>query len=154
MARQITRALHRARRPVLLTCVGAWVIAAVATHIPAPELSGIHVGDRMLHLVGYFVLGSLFWLSLTAYGARARRRLPTVLIVMVVYALVDETTQGLVHRSPEVGDWLANVGGVAAAILVWETVARLLRIGRARLATEAGPAPGHDQAPAEKGPHS
>ncbi|MCJ7543756.1 MAG: VanZ family protein [Phycisphaerae bacterium] len=132
--------LYFARRAVLLTCVGAWVIAAVATHIPEPELSGIHVSDKTLHVVGYFGLASLFWLSLAAYGSRARRRLLTVLMVLAVYGVVDETTQALVHRTPDVADWLANLVGITAAIVLWETTAWLGRLSPPQVSkTPPGP---------------
>jgi VanZ family protein len=127
MAMNLMRAIHRARRAILLCCIGAWLLAAVATHLPAPELSGIHVDDKLLHLVGYFVLGSLFWLSLAAYETRARRRVLVVLIVLALYAVLDETTQAFVRRTPDVGDWLANVTGTVVAAILWETVSRLLR---------------------------
>jgi VanZ family protein len=115
------------------------VIAAVATHLPAPELSGIHVSDKLLHFAGFLVLASLFWLSLLAYASPGRRRVPTVLIVMMLYALVDETTQSFVRRTPEVGDWLADVTGIVAAVLVWETISGLLRPGPLHRTT--GPPP-------------
>ncbi len=154
MAWQIMTALFRARRAVLLSCVGAWVIAAAATHLPAPELSSLDISDWTLHLAGYFVLGSLFWLSLTGYGAPLVRRVPVVLVVLIAYGALDEWTQGFVGRSPDVWDWVANVAGTVAAILVWETIARLLRIGPPHAPAKAGPGLGQDQPPAEKGPHS
>ena len=129
MPKRILRWLFRARRAILLTCIGMWVIAAVATHLPAPEVSGIHVSDKLLHFVGFLVLASLFWLSLLAYASPGRRRVPTVLIVMILYALVDETTQSFVRRTPEVGDWLADVAGIVTAVLAWEAIAGILRLG-------------------------
>jgi VanZ family protein len=129
MPKRILRVLFRARRAILLTCIGTWVLAAVATHLPAPEVSGIHVSDKLLHFAGFLVLASLFWLSLLAYAAPVHRRVPTVLIVMILYALVDETTQSFVRRTPEVGDWLADVMGTVTAVLAWEVIATALRLG-------------------------
>lgn len=133
--------LYRARRAVLLTCVGTWLIAAVATHIPAPQHIPVRVSDKTLHLVGFFVLASLFWLSLTAYGVRGWRRMIAVACIMAVYAAIDEATQAWTRRDPDVGDWLADVIGTVLAVGVFEIVTwvgrkTLRRLGAPRAARE------------------
>lgn len=133
MPRRLIGSLYRARRVVLLTCVGTWLIAAVATHIPAPERLPVQVSDKTLHLVGFFVLASLFWLSLTAYGVRGWRRVVTVICVMIIYAAIDETTQGWVRRDPDMGDWTADVIGALLAVGVVETVSQAGKMAVRRL---------------------
>jgi VanZ family protein len=147
MAREIPRLLHRARHPMLLTCVGMWLIAAVATHVPAPELSGIHVSDKILHVVGFVGLATLFWLTLIAYGMQGWRRAVMVLGVMILYAAIDEKTQGWFHRDPDVADWLADAIGTVAAVIVWETLARLVHADRPRTAAKPDASARYEQNP-------
>ena len=146
MALRIMPVLHRARRALLLVCIGAWVVAVVATHVPAPELSGLHVNDKTLHVVGFLGLASLFWLSLIAYGTRGWRRAVLVLGIMILYGALDEKTQGWFHRDPDVFDWLADVIGAVAAVIVWETIARLLHADAPR-GQQAAPPIRYDQHP-------
>ena len=143
----LMRTLHRARRVVLLLCVGAWVIAAVSTHIPAPALSGIHINDKTLHVVGFLGLTTLFWLTLIAYRVRWRHRAAMVLGIMVLYGAVDERTQGWFHRDPDVFDWLADAIGAVVAVIVWETIARLLRADAPRAPTKPAPPETYEQYP-------
>jgi VanZ family protein len=140
MRRLVTSVLRHFKRLMLSVCVAAWLTALVFTHIPGEEMPGVDVSDKLLHLVGFFGLGSLFWLTLAAYGIRRLHRVPTVVCVMVIYAAVDETTQGLFRRSPEIGDWLADMLGSVLSVAVWEAAAYLTRKRRPR-ATEVTPSP-------------
>ncbi|MCK4277300.1 MAG: VanZ family protein [Phycisphaerae bacterium] len=111
----------RLRRRILLAgCISLWVGAFVVTHIPASQLPSIHVSDRTLHAVGFFALASIFGWTLRAHGHQRLRRVLLVLVLMTIYAAVDELTQPLVNRYAAWSDWFADVLGAVAAVLVWE----------------------------------
>ncbi|MCK4601226.1 MAG: VanZ family protein [Phycisphaerae bacterium] len=112
--------LHRARRPILTGCVAIWVFTFVATHIPAQRLPPLPVSDVLLHAAAFFILGSLFWLTLTGYRTARSYRIPLVICTMIIYASLDEATQPLVNRHAALDDWLADIAGAAAAVVAWE----------------------------------
>ena len=106
----------------------SWIAAFVATHIPKQHLPrGIHVGDKMLHAAGYFLLGGLLLLTRSAWGATWPRRAAWVVLVLAAYAAFDEITQPLVNRAAAVGDWLADTGGALAAVVLGEAILALFR---------------------------
>ena len=120
--------VQRYRRAILIACVVAWLVEVVATHTPAPRVPHLHVSDKVVHAVAYFLLGGLFWLTLRAYGMRRWKRTLYVLVTLAVYAALDELTQELVTgRHAAVGDWLADMIGLVAAVMLAELVAAVLR---------------------------
>ena len=119
---------QRYRRAILIACVVAWLVEVVATHIPAPRAPRLHVSDKVVHAVAYFLLGGLFWLTLRAYGMRRWKRTLYVLVTLTVYAALDELTQELVTgRHAAVRDWLADMVGLVAVVILAELVAAVLR---------------------------
>ena len=66
-------------------------------------------------------MASVFGWTLRAHRHRRLRRVLLVLVLMTIYAAVDELTQPLVNRYAAWSDWFADVFGAAAAMLVWET---------------------------------
>ncbi len=146
MRRFVTSTLRRFKRVVLLVCVVVWGMALVTTHIPGEEMPSVQVSDKLLHLVGFFGLTSLFWLTLATYGVRRRTRVPTAVCVMMLYAAVDETTQAYFRRSPEILDWLSDVLGTVLSVAFWEAAAHLTRKRRPP-ATETSPPSPYKQYP-------
>jgi len=118
----------RYRRVILIACLGVWLAEMVATHTPAPRVPHFRVSDKALHAVAYFFLGGLFWLTLRAYGTGRWKRPLCVLVTMAVYAALDELTQELVAgRHAALTDWLADMVGLVAAVILGELVAAILR---------------------------
>ncbi len=97
-----------------------WLTAFAATHVPGTHMPALYAGDELLHFIGFFCLASILMLGLFLRGRQRRRRVVTALVVMVLYGALDELTQPLVNRGAAWGDWLADVGGAVAAVLVWE----------------------------------
>ena len=95
---------------------GAWVIAAVGTHLPPRRLGHIGIGDKVLHVAVYFVLSYLLTLTLGLSGMAWRRRILTVILILPIYAILDELTQPLVGRSADLRDFLADMLGVAIGL--------------------------------------
>ena len=118
--------LHRNRRRLVWTTALIWTAAFVATHVPTKELPALIGTDKVLHAIGYAVLAGALLMTLTAYRVAPLRRIPFVIAVSVIYAGLDELTQPLVNRSAELGDWLADLTGAAAAVILWE-VAQAMR---------------------------
>ena len=104
----------------LSICVwlGYWLALFIATHLPHPPnvTLGVRHGDKVLHFLVFFVL--------TLLGGRhvlARRRGGSAVVLLrwgavyAVYAVFDEWLQQFVGRSMTLGDWIADVMGIAAA---------------------------------------
>ena len=104
-----------------------WIAAFTATHLPKRHVPETHVSDRTLHAVGYFLLGGLFLVTLIVRGVGRVRRVGIAFAVFCVYAALDEITQPLVSRHASFQDWLADVIGVVAAVIVFELAAALLK---------------------------
>ena len=106
-----------------IACGMLWVLACVATHIPAPALPlDMSAGDKTLHLIGYFVLTVMFVVTLKCYGVAMWRRAVIALVVMAVYGAFDEITQPLFNRGASWDDWLADLVGAVTAVLACEAV--------------------------------
>ena len=121
------------RRMKPLKRILPWVILAVywpllftTTHIPRlPDLQVLG-RDVTLHFCAYLILTLLFWLA--RYGAR-RPSITSVpfywtLLLMMVYAAVDEFTQSFVGRHGDPIDWCSDVAGTLAALILLAVVRR------------------------------
>ena len=122
-----TTLLHRHRRVVLSACIVLWTAAFVTTHIPAGRLPSIHTSDIVMHTVGFFVLATVFWATLSVYRARPWRRAVVVVCTLAAYAAVDEITQPFFNRCAAWGDWIADVAGALAATCLLEAVSFLAK---------------------------
>ena len=118
---------RRLRWTAWIACGLTWLCAFVATHVPAGRVPSVGVSDRMLHAVGYFVLGALFLMALASSGLGTVRRAVLALAILSAYAAVDEITQPLVDRSPDPVDWGADVVGALAAAIVIGIVPKAFR---------------------------
>jgi hypothetical protein len=154
---------HRFRRTLVALSILVWITSAVGTHVPLDHSPGglfsagriLHplarlarmclsfVSDKVIHAAAYFLLGGLLWLTLRAFGARLGRRAAAVLLVAACWGAIDELTQPLVGRSPELLDWAADVAGAVAAVCLCTAVALLVRAVRTLTARKpaAGPRP-------------
>jgi len=129
-----TAPLHAARHWLLAGCIALWVAMFVATHVPLPELPEVPGEDKTFHAITYLLLAAAMVLMLAARGHARRGRLAIAAVALPVYATMDELTQHFVNRYPSLGDWLADVAGVAAGIVLVE--AALCLWGRKRPAAK------------------
>ncbi len=118
------------RLAALWYAVGAGLLLAVAvlSLMPLPDVG---VGDKLSHVVTYFVLAGYF-----SVLARRRRSLLWLALGLVVYGALIEVVQGLSgYRQAEWGDLLANGAGTLAGLLLHFTpLGRLLNWIDLRLA--------------------
>ena len=113
----LTTAPGSFRTVIWLICFAG---AFLATHIPPPKTPLPHApNDKLLHFVGFTVLGLLtLWQAAAGRSRLAPRAIVVRYLGLLAYAFLDERTQPLMGRSCEFGDWLADAGGAAAAVLI------------------------------------
>jgi VanZ family protein len=101
-----------------------WLVLFVLTHIPvSPHIPGIRNGDKLLHLIAYFVL--TFLGGWAANRPVAPRFLAGWALVYAMYGVVDEYLQRFTGRSMTFGDLAADWLGIAVATaILWVTVRR------------------------------
>lgn len=105
------------RTGLLLTLIGYWIAMAVLTHLP--KVPGVpQMGDKTTHFVGFAALGALLYLCALATGRASSWTGLFVLTIVSLYAAFDEITQPLTGRSCSFVDWMADLSGAAAAVMV------------------------------------
>jgi len=116
---------HALRRYALIFY---WVAMFVGTHWPkiekyAPdELWLIPHADKLIHATLYAGWVSVWWWLLSAGGTHLSAAATNWLIAGgVAYAILDESTQLIVGRTPDVKDWTADVVGILAAVTILQT---------------------------------
>jgi VanZ family protein len=132
-----TGLLFRMRGWILVDLCLLWCFATVASLTPPDRLPVLPVDGKLLHVVGFIGLASLFMLTLTAYGHRGLRRGIVTLLVMSAYGALDEGTQPYFHRHGCVSDWLLDTVSAAAGLAMFyglwalaELLARRMRLSR------------------------
>lgn len=105
------------------------VVLVVATHIPRLDVSFAASTpvppDKLLHFAAYGVLGFLVGLIAAGSELNWRQWFPAALAAIAVFALLDETTQPMFGRAAETFDWVADVIGAAAGLIVAGGVAAI-----------------------------
>ncbi|WP_164104134.1 VanZ family protein [Candidatus Laterigemmans baculatus] len=104
--------------PILLLVY--WILIFTGTHLPGSELRSLHVKDKVLHFGAFAGLAFLLAWSLPR---RIGGVVPGVLVaaaVALIYGVLDEWTQGFVsHRTPSLGDLLADALGTLFGLLAY-----------------------------------
>lgn len=111
------------RRRVVL--VGYVLVLVGATHWPS-EMRGIHVNyfDKLVHFSAFSLLG---WLTAWALELEKRGTYATAVVLLfaiALFAAVDELTQPYVGRQCDPLDWVADLTGALAGIVVFTAFAR------------------------------
>lgn len=119
--------------PVVLWALGLFLLSEFRS-TPSLVRPLLSFSDKLVHFALYFTLGGLL--------ARARRLggqgVPHAVLIALggTYGALDEWHQSLVPgRSPEIGDWLADVSGVLAGYLLVTVIGA--RKERSRIETNA-----------------
>ncbi len=106
----------------IITLVLYWPGIFILTHIPVPAspLFEVHVSDKILHFLAYFILVFLLWFAINP-NAKVSWRRPAawwILFVVVWYGVFDEWLQEYVGRDPDIMDFLADLSGSVAALIL------------------------------------
>lgn len=104
--------------PLRRLCLAAFVAYTIAlltaTHWPGLAIRGpISRTDLVIHFGAFFT-----WTVLLALSGLVRRSVWKLLVIGVLFAAFDETTQPLFNRVYDTLDLLANWAGVAAACVL------------------------------------
>ena len=99
-----------------------WIFVFCATHFPGLEIGGgVPASDKVAHTAAFALLAFLFWRFLETF----RRPLPPRAVwimaaILTAYSALDEYTQQFVGRGTDPVDWLCNVGGMGATLVLLE----------------------------------
>jgi VanZ family protein len=113
-----TMPMRRLVEPITL---GYALILEVATHWPYDPAAYLRImlrterppSDKTLHFVAYAILAGLFWACARLRGMAAPRATLAVIVVVTVWAAVDEMTQPFFYRAAEPLDWVYDMVGAA-----------------------------------------
>ncbi len=109
-------AVRLSKRPLGWLLAIYWTALFLGTHVPVPSGVLKQGSDKVIHFLAY--AGLAFLLSLWRGPAKWR----TSLVILAVFAVVDEVLQIPVGRTCDlhdmIADWLGSAFGAAAAWLV------------------------------------
>lgn len=112
----------------LVTLAAYWLLLFVLTHLPdLPVEGGFSSADKVAHLCAYAILAWLAAMALRVWQVRLPAILLIVLLGGAAYGAVDEVLQGFTGRETEVYDWVADVIGLTAGLLLFLATHRMLR---------------------------
>ena len=123
---------RRLRMLLAVALVSYTLVAFLGTHMPMPPGVIPRGGDKVLHFLGYSILGALLM------GLRASLgefRWPSVFGragFLACYGAFDEITQKFVGRSADVADWCADVLGACCGLMA---IVLLMRVSSRRTTT-------------------
>jgi hypothetical protein len=98
-----------------------WPAIFIVAHIPIPELVyKARVSDKSLHFLAYMVLVFLLWFAISPDRKVNWRKAAVwwVLLVVVWYGVLDELLQGYVGRMCDARDFVANLAGALASLIL------------------------------------
>ena len=97
--------------------VACYILVAVSlTHMPKVPAGIEQGGDKILHGFGYFLYASLTYIAIGLTFPRYRWAVLTVVLLLSMWAALDEITQPYFHRDCDFNDWLADMAGVITAV--------------------------------------
>lgn len=98
-----------------------WLFLFCLTHFPKLEVgTRVPKSDKIAHLVAFGLLAFLFWRFRETLGQPGTSFVWVAGVVLAVYAVIDEYTQGWVGRGVEGADLLANLTGIVVMLAVLE----------------------------------
>lgn len=83
------------------------------------------LGDKRMHLIGYFFLALLVWKwAETTWKEVGPHFFWRALLLLALYGALDEATQPFFGRDAGVFDWLYDLLGAGGALLLMEVLRR------------------------------
>jgi VanZ family protein len=100
-----------------------WLAMFIGTHLPGRPvpLDPAHSWDKVEHVTAFAGLAMLLCVAGALWRGASQRLLVMVLGLLALYGIMDEMTQQfLPFRTPDTGDWLANMLGAGLGLsLFW-----------------------------------
>ena len=130
-----------------------WVALFLATH-SAPsgqDEPGLKNADKLAHCASYAGLALLLCGSGAAGGMTGQRLYASVLGLVALYGLFDESTQPWVAREGDPEDWLADLVGAGIGVTAFALCADFLIAWRLRRPAGAAAPPANPNSRASKG---
>ena len=115
-------AISRRQKLTIISLVIYWPCVFILAHIPIPQLVyKARVSDKSIHFLTYLVLVFLLWFTISPTKKVNWRKAAVwwVLLVVVWYGVIDEVLQGYVGRSCDVEDFLADLAGTLAGLVLF-----------------------------------
>ncbi|MFQ6048351.1 MAG: VanZ family protein [Phycisphaerae bacterium] len=107
------------RRSLQVLLAAYWIALLVLTHWPRlPTYAAPPMTDKLVHFVVFAVLAALALAATSQTATPGRHATLRWGLILLGYATIDELLQPLTGRSCSLGDWLANVAGLAV-VLGW-----------------------------------
>jgi len=109
------------QRLIIISLLIYWPAILIVAHIPIPELVyKARVSDKSLHFLAYMVLVFLLWFAISPDRKVNWRKAAVwwVLFVVVWYGVLDELLQGYVGRMCDARDFVANLAGALASLIL------------------------------------
>lgn len=104
-------------------CFIAWgtvalyvLIAVCLTHMPKPPSNLEPVGDKSLHMIGYGFYAAVIYVACIITWPQRRGFPLIVMLILAVWAALDEITQPWFHRTCDIMDWRADMIGALVAV--------------------------------------
>ncbi|MFA5250991.1 MAG: VanZ family protein [Phycisphaerae bacterium] len=115
-------ALFHRPKLTIISLLLYWPGIFILAHIPIPQLVyKAGVSDKSLHFLVYLILVFLLWFAISPHE-RVNWRRPAVwwvLFVVVWYGVADEVLQKYVGRSCDVMDFIADLAGALAGLILF-----------------------------------
>jgi VanZ family protein len=115
-------ALSRRQKLTIISLLVYWPGVFILAHIPIPQLVyKAQVSDKSIHFLVYLVLVFLLWFTISPIKKVNWHKAAVwwVLFVVVWYGVIDEVLQGYVGRSCDVRDFLADLAGTFAGLILF-----------------------------------
>ncbi|MCK4998498.1 MAG: VanZ family protein [Anaerohalosphaera sp.] len=113
--------IERTHKYILTALLVYWPAMFIVTHMKVPAFVGkMKMSDDVMHFVAYMVLAVLAWIAVSD-GKKVdwkQAKVWYLLAVIVCYGALDEWLQGFVNRQPQVSDFIADLCGAVAALVV------------------------------------
>ena len=108
---------------VYLPLIFYWIILFTLTTLPAQSVPSVGVSDKLEHLLAYFVLSILLYLTLLFQKKSVLLKnyaMLFTLLIVFAYGVLDEVHQLMIPgRSCELLDFLADIlGGIIGIIII------------------------------------
>jgi len=101
-----------------------WLTIFTLTHLPLNRflyfLARVQPSDKVFHFVAYLVLGFLLWWAINGDTkvAWSKPKVWWFLLVVVWYGAFDEWLQSYVGRTCDIHDFIADLAGIGASLLI------------------------------------